>query len=81
MSRVLQCGQGCHVCVSRIVPGGRGGTDGECRFASGKGSALVIDVGEELTSVVPIYDGFVLRKGQSTYFLAVETRTDEMRRL
>ncbi|GAA5887041.1 hypothetical protein JCM16303_007114 [Sporobolomyces ruberrimus] len=31
-------------------------------FASGKGSALIIDVGEELTSVVPIYDGFVLRK-------------------
>ncbi|ORY81735.1 actin family [Leucosporidium creatinivorum] len=31
-------------------------------FASGKGSALVIDVGEEMTSVVPIYDGFVLRK-------------------
>lgn len=35
------------------------------RFASGKGSALVLDVGEELTSVVPIYDGFVLRKGLS----------------
>lgn len=32
-------------------------------FASGKGSALVVDVGDELTSVVPIYDGFVLRKG------------------
>ncbi|GAA6009028.1 hypothetical protein JCM11491_005716 [Sporobolomyces phaffii] len=31
-------------------------------FASGKGSALIIDVGEELMSVVPIYDGFVLRK-------------------
>lgn len=31
-------------------------------FASGKGSAMVIDVGDELTSVVPIYDGFVLRK-------------------
>ncbi|KAI5476330.1 actin-related protein Arp4p [Pseudohyphozyma bogoriensis] len=31
-------------------------------FASGKGSAMVLDVGDELTSVVPIYDGFVLRK-------------------
>ncbi|GAA6064034.1 hypothetical protein JCM10212_001460 [Sporobolomyces blumeae] len=31
-------------------------------FAAGKGSALIIDVGEELTSVIPIYDGFVLRK-------------------
>lgn len=34
-------------------------------FASGKGSALVLDVGDELASVVPIYDGFVLRKGPS----------------
>jgi actin-related protein 4 len=33
------------------------------RFASSKGSGFVIDVGHELTSVVPIYDGFVLRKG------------------
>ncbi|GAA5983588.1 hypothetical protein JCM5350_004876 [Sporobolomyces pararoseus] len=31
-------------------------------FASGKGSALIIDVGEDLMSVIPIYDGFVLRK-------------------
>ncbi|GAA5939032.1 actin family protein [Sporobolomyces koalae] len=31
-------------------------------FASGKGSALIVDIGEELMSVVPIYDGFVLRK-------------------
>lgn len=36
------------------------------RFASGKGSAMVIDVGEEMTSIVPIYDGFVLRKGRSS---------------
>lgn len=34
------------------------------RFASGKGSALVLDVGDQLASVVPIYDGFVLRKGK-----------------
>ncbi|KDE08803.1 hypothetical protein MVLG_00908 [Microbotryum lychnidis-dioicae p1A1 Lamole] len=31
-------------------------------FASGKGSALVVDVGHELTTITPIYDGFVLRK-------------------
>ncbi|GAA5996601.1 actin family protein [Rhodotorula paludigena] len=31
-------------------------------FAAGKGSALIIDVGEELTTVTPVYDGFVLRK-------------------
>lgn len=32
-------------------------------FASGKGTALVLDVGHSSTSVVPIYDGFVLKKG------------------
>lgn len=32
-------------------------------FASGKGSALVVDIGEDLTTVTPICDGFVLRKG------------------
>ncbi|GEM09731.1 actin-related protein Arp4p [Rhodotorula toruloides] len=31
-------------------------------FAAGKGSALIVDVGEELTTVTPVYDGFVLRK-------------------
>ncbi|BGP55511.1 Actin-related protein 4 [Rhodotorula sphaerocarpa] len=31
-------------------------------FAAGKGSALIIDVGDELTSITPVYDGFVLRK-------------------
>ncbi|KAJ7179318.1 actin-related protein Arp4p [Mycena filopes] len=32
-------------------------------FAAGKGSALVIDVGQTTASVTPIVDGFVLRKG------------------
>ncbi|KAJ8294121.1 Actin-related protein 4 [Rhodotorula toruloides] len=31
-------------------------------FAAGKGSALIVNVGEELTTVTPVYDGFVLRK-------------------
>ncbi|EGG06861.1 uncharacterized protein MELLADRAFT_48318 [Melampsora larici-populina 98AG31] len=34
-----------------------------CAFAAGKGSALVVDIGEELTTVTPVCDGFVLRKG------------------
>lgn len=33
------------------------------RFAAGKGSALVIDVGQSCASVTPVVDGFVLRKG------------------
>jgi actin-related protein 4 len=37
------------------------------RFASGKGSALILDVGEDVTSIVPIYDGFVMRKGKRFY--------------
>ncbi|GBE79268.1 Actin-related protein [Sparassis crispa] len=32
-------------------------------FAAGKGSALVIDVGQSTASVTPVVDGFVLRKG------------------
>ncbi|KAH9179969.1 actin-like protein Arp4p [Lactarius sanguifluus] len=32
-------------------------------FAAGKGSALVIDIGHSATSVTPVVDGFVLRKG------------------
>ena len=33
------------------------------RFAAGKGTALVIDVGQSVSSVIPVVDGFVLRKG------------------
>ncbi|KAL4076536.1 actin family, partial [Scleroderma yunnanense] len=32
-------------------------------FAAGKGSALVIDVGQSMASITPVVDGFVLRKG------------------
>jgi actin-related protein len=34
------------------------------RFAAGKGTALVIDVGQSTASVIPVVDGFVLRKGE-----------------
>lgn len=40
------------------------------RFAAGKGSALVIDVGQSMASVTPVVDGFVLRKGYATQLLA-----------
>ncbi|PPQ72524.1 hypothetical protein CVT24_004830 [Panaeolus cyanescens] len=32
-------------------------------FASGKGTALVVDVGQTMASITPVVDGFVLRKG------------------
>ncbi|EFP85912.1 uncharacterized protein PGTG_11668 [Puccinia graminis f. sp. tritici CRL 75-36-700-3] len=32
-------------------------------FAAGKGTAVVVDIGDDLTTVTPICDGFVLRKG------------------
>ncbi|TDL29315.1 actin-related protein Arp4p [Rickenella mellea] len=32
-------------------------------FAVGKGTALVIDIGQAMASVTPVVDGFVLRKG------------------
>jgi actin-related protein len=33
-------------------------------FALGKGTSIVLDVGEDVTSCMPIYDGFVIRKGE-----------------
>lgn len=39
------------------------------RFAAGKGSALVIDVGQTMASVTPVVDGFVLRKGVQSSFV------------
>ena len=34
-----------------------------CSFASGKSSALVVDIGATTTSITPVHDGLVLRKG------------------
>ena len=34
------------------------------RFAAGKGTAFVVDVGQSMASVTPVVDGFVLRKGK-----------------
>lgn len=33
-------------------------------FSVGKGTAMVLDVGEDVSSCMPIYDGFVIRKGR-----------------
>lgn len=37
----------------------------EYRFASGKPSALVIDIGASQASVTATHDGMILKKGQS----------------
>lgn len=34
-------------------------------FATGKGTALVVDIGSEITSVTPVSEGYVLRVGRS----------------
>ncbi|GAA93379.1 uncharacterized protein L969DRAFT_19049 [Mixia osmundae IAM 14324] len=31
-------------------------------FSAGKGTALIVDIGQELATVTPVFDGFVLRK-------------------
>ncbi|KAI0303141.1 actin-like protein Arp4p [Russula brevipes] len=36
-------------------------------FAAGKGSALVIDIGQSTASVTPVVDGFVLRKAHADH--------------
>ena len=33
-------------------------------FAAGKGTALIIDIGQATASITPVVDGFVLRKGR-----------------
>ena len=33
------------------------------RFAVGRSTALVIDDGADVTSVVPVHEGFILKKG------------------
>lgn len=33
-------------------------------FASGKGTALVVDIGSEVMSVTPVCEGYVLRVGE-----------------
>lgn len=41
------------------------------RFAAGKGTAVVVDMGDDVTTVTPICDGFVLRKGTPSLFVCV----------
>jgi len=52
-----------NTCISRPAVPLRYFTNVTSRFAAGKGSALVIDVGQTMASVIPVVDGFVLRKG------------------
>jgi actin-related protein len=44
-------------------------------FSVGKGTSLILDVGEDSTSCVPIYDGFVIRKGGRLLTFAVRQAT------
>ena len=37
-------------------------------FASGKGTALVVDIGSEVMSVTPVCEGYVLRVGEHWSF-------------
>lgn len=50
-------------------------------FASGKGSGLVIDVGAQHTSVTPVLDGMVLRKGVQKSPLAGNFISNQIRTL
>lgn len=46
-------------------------------FAAGRSNALVVDSGGEMTSVVPVYDAFVLKKG--LFYLNKESRNKRWR--
>jgi len=37
------------------------------RYASGRPTAMVLDCGAAVTSVIPVYDGFVLKKGANSF--------------
>ena len=43
--------------------------EGFCRYANGKATAIVVDVGHYNTSVTAVWEGMVLRKSMSTHFL------------
>jgi len=45
-------------------------------FAGGKGTSLVIDVGQDFASVTPVVDGFVLRKGIARSAVPMLVRTN-----
>ncbi|KAI9327291.1 actin family [Obelidium mucronatum] len=47
-------------------------------FCAGKQTALVIDSGAETTSVVPVVDGFVLKKGMSKKTIRCWKRTNQI---
>jgi actin-related protein 4 len=51
------------------------------RFASGKPSALVIDIGASTMSVTPVHDGLILRKGVSKSHLGSHFISDQIRHL
>jgi len=48
-------------------------------FANGKASALVVDVGASMTSVTPVYEGTVLKKGVKTSPLGGNFVSDQIR--
>ncbi|KAG0240178.1 Actin-like 6A [Actinomortierella wolfii] len=47
-------------------------------FAAGRPHALVVDSGGDLTSVVPVYDGYVLRKGIKRQPLGGEVLSEQI---
>ncbi|KAF9142951.1 Actin-like 6A [Mortierella sp. GBA39] len=47
-------------------------------FAAGRPHALVVDSGGDMTSVVPVYDGYVLRKGIMRQSLGGDVLSDQV---
>ena len=41
-------------------------------FSTGRTTALVLDVGSNLTTCVPVFEGFKLQKGASLYILSLK---------
>lgn len=37
------------------------------RFSAGKSTALIVDIGQDLVSVVPVCEGYAIRAGESWY--------------
>lgn len=47
-------------------------------FASGKSTALVVDIGHGVTSVTPVYDGLVLKRGMQKQLFAGAALNEEV---
>jgi hypothetical protein len=43
------------------------------RFSAGKSTALIVDIGQDLVSVVPVCEGYAIRAGESEFITTLQS--------